>query len=121
MQRVSQAKHYAANRTYYQDRHREYRDRGRQWVDAYKAERGCDVCGEKDPVVLDLHHVDPKTKRKAVAIGVLNSWSIDRLAEEAALCRVVCANCHRREHFANIRSRRKIGCTIPTRTGISGA
>ena len=32
------------------------------FVNNYKASRGCCVCGECDPIVLDFHHRDGKEK-----------------------------------------------------------
>jgi hypothetical protein len=71
------------------------------WLRDYKAERGCKDCGEKDPVVLELDHLDPSTKdRKMNKYGrtAVNwrSLSWEALAAEVAKCEVVCANCHRR-------------------------
>ena len=55
---------------------------------------GCVLCGEKEPVSLDFHHLDPKAKDGAVA----RQPSIARVLAEIAKCVVLCANCHRKVH-----------------------
>lgn len=72
----------------------------RLFVSTYKAEKGCAECGERDPVVLELHHTDPSTKtitamQKNAAISL--SWSLERIEREVQVCEVLCANCHRRK------------------------
>lgn len=67
----------------------------------YKAERGCAVCGEKDPVVLDFHHRDGETKHKNLLNYSSSHKSFSDLAWETMIdeikkCDVVCSNCHRR-------------------------
>lgn len=61
---------------------------------------GCEHCGEKDIVVLEADHIDPstkhillKTKGRSKSLYAL-SWA--NLRKELTLCRVLCANCHRR-------------------------
>lgn len=73
-------------------------DKLRQCILAAKAQ-GCSVCGESDPVCLDFHHLDPKTK--SFNIGVqLGSYSLKRVKLEILKCEVLCANCHRKLHAA---------------------
>ena len=60
----------------------------------YKASKGCTDCGEKDPIVLDLDHIDPNTKIHEPSS--LGKYSWKTLKDEIAKCEVRCANCHRR-------------------------
>lgn len=69
-------------------------DRFRAEVKEYKASRGCEHCGESDPVCLDLHHLDPSVKD----LNPSETNSKKAFYEEAAKCIVLCANCHRKEH-----------------------
>ena len=69
-----------------------------EWVRRYKTLRGCRVCGERDWIVLELHHRDPTTKFKAVSQMVERAFLNDLFAESFK-CDVLCANCHRREHY----------------------
>lgn len=78
----------------------------------YKAARGCLDCEEKDAVCLDLHHRDPSEKdvrlksRRArtgngyIAIRSITDLGYDDIDRELKKCDVVCANCHRKRHFA---------------------
>ena len=54
-----------------------------------RATLGCQSCGEKNPIVLELHHVIPIGKNRT-----RNYTSLLVLEKDLALCAVVCANCH---------------------------
>lgn len=71
------------------------RDRIREFLNGYKAEHGC-ACGEKEPLALDFHHIDPSTKEIDVSKAVQLGWGEKRILEEINKCRVICANCHRK-------------------------
>lgn len=71
-------------------------------VNEYKSTHKCKVCGEDDPIVLDLHH--DKDKEIEISNAVRLGWGEKRLREELQKCVVLCANCHRRHH-ANVRNR----------------
>lgn len=55
----------------------------------------CVDCGERDPVVLEFHHVREK-KRDNVACLLRGTYEWRTVAAEIAKCVVLCANCHRR-------------------------
>lgn len=65
----------------------------------YKVEKGCLYCGEKHPACLDLHHRDSDTKTITPANMANQGWCKKRIDKELALCDVLCANCHRKEHW----------------------
>jgi hypothetical protein len=65
-------------------------------VEQYKRERGCVVCGENNPVCLDMHHLDPS--QKETHPSNLISVSYNRWLQEATKCVVVCRNCHAKLH-----------------------
>jgi hypothetical protein len=79
--------------------------RKQKYIWDFKAARGCVDCGERDPWVLDLDHVDPATKdmkpfRSQLPYRKNRRWtslSWPRLMEELEKCQVLCANCHRRK------------------------
>lgn len=78
------------------DKRREYRRRLHQ----IKSERGCERgCGETHPAALDFHHRDPASKKHKVSdlTSRIRSWQV--IEDEIAKCDVVCANCHRKEHY----------------------
>ena len=64
----------------------------------YKAERGCIICGEKDPLVLDFHHREPSDKKHSIMYMISGEYSVSKILEEIKKCDVVCANDHRRIH-----------------------
>lgn len=68
------------------------------WVTVYKAFYGCVRCGERHPCCLDLHHVDPATKTFTISEGVRSRLALVVFAE-VKKCVVICANCHRKEHY----------------------
>ncbi len=70
----------------------------RAWVHERKRERGCARCGQRDPRCLDFHH-DRDEKGATVAELVSNGRSKDAIRNEVDDCIVLCANCHRKEHF----------------------
>jgi len=62
----------------------------------YKAEVGCLVCGEKDPIVLDFDHREQSEKSLTFGNACRLGYSLAKLMAEAEKCDVLCANCHRR-------------------------
>lgn len=83
------------------------RQKKQQVLRDYKASLGCRDCGEKDWVVLELHHRDPGTKNPKLSSARVRGtggfrWTLFSYAEMAAeleKCDVLCANCHRRETY----------------------
>ncbi len=77
----------------------------KRFLMAYKAERGCIICGENDPVCLDLHHRIPADKHRKLVdhekSGWKGSWmrlNMKILLEELKKVDVLCSNCHRKVH-----------------------
>ncbi len=58
-----------------------------------KNSRGCENCGNTNPIVLDFDHIDPATK----SFNIGNSYCkpLDIVKAEVLKCRILCANCHR--------------------------
>lgn len=73
----------------------------RALVSRYKRFCGCYFCKEKEPVVLDLHHKNPKEKENDPS--TLVNYSTERLRKEIRKCLVVCSNCHRKLHAGLLR------------------
>ena len=65
---------------------------------ALKAETGCVVCGEKDPLVLDYHHLNPTEKSFTVSRVAIKEGFTPCVLAEIAKCEILCANDHRRKH-----------------------
>lgn len=77
----------------------------------WKAERGCQTCGERDPIVLDCDHIGPKNLKLTRAEGPSRRRSFMRrqalvhlgwaaFLQELKQVQVLCANCHRRKTHA---------------------
>ena len=65
----------------------------------FKKKNPCCKCGESDPACLDFHHVGDDKERE-VAIAARLGWSVEHLQLEMDKCIIVCANCHRKLHYA---------------------
>lgn len=64
----------------------------------YKRGKSCG-CGENHPACLDFHHVGDD-KEITVSNAVKDGWSIERVMREIQKCILLCANCHRKLHYA---------------------
>ena len=89
-------------------RHREHntqrsldrRDRLRAAVYEYKRDHcECTRCGESNPACLEFHHREPEDKERTVSELITYGNSLETVREEIEKCDVLCANCHRREHY----------------------
>lgn len=86
----------AKRRTTIKDRNRSVAKHNRLFVTRYKRFCGCKLCGEREPVALDLHHLNPDEKDDEVAR--LMRYGLKVLKAEIRKCVVLCANCHRKVH-----------------------
>ena len=66
----------------------------KQEIAEWKRERGCTLCGETEPWVLDMHHLDPSSKETNSA----TSATLKAFLKEADKCILLCSNCHRKVH-----------------------
>ena len=72
-----------------------------RYIERRKAEIGCRMCSERHLACLDFHHRDPSEKEIEVSrIARTYGWSIERIEVEIAKCDILCANCHRKLHWA---------------------
>ena len=56
----------------------------------YKERKGCKHCGLNNPICLEFHHLDRKTKEGCVS-KILNKTKV---LKEIKKCIVLCRNCH---------------------------
>lgn len=80
------------------DRARQYRYNALQYVYDFLLANGCMVCKERDPVVLDFDHLNPKEKFKNVSTLVSEGYSLQTIKKEIDKCQILCSNCHRRKN-----------------------
>lgn len=67
----------------------------KQKFDLIKKTKGCYFCNEHDPLLLDFHHIDPKTKLFKCSDY---SRKLKSLLTEIKKCEIVCCKCHRLIH-----------------------
>ena len=96
---------YAQNREVRIAQIRQRKRRIRESLNEYKRSRGCQRCDENHPHALDFHHTGQKTH--LVSHMISDGFGIESIMEEVNKCILLCANCHRLEHYAEAQSRAK--------------
>lgn len=97
-QREYKRKWYQENKAKHIGYVRNHNTKVDDWFQQYKRTLFCELCGENHPACLDFHHTNPKEKKFSVS-QKRNRPSLKQLQEEIAKCQVLCANCHRKEHY----------------------
>lgn len=69
------------------------------WLENYKKSSSCLKCGNGDFRVLDFHHKEKHLKTFTLANAVADGMNIDKIKTEISKCVILCANCHRIEHY----------------------
>jgi hypothetical protein len=91
-------RYYDENRDHHKGivygRKRKVINENRKKLFEYYSSHPCVVCGEKDPIVLELDHRDDVEKIADVSNLMDRNWTL--IQEEIDKCDVRCANCHRR-------------------------
>lgn len=77
------------------ERRRRYKGQNRSFLVEYFKTHPCVDCGETNPVVLELDHIDRKSKKEAVGKLMSDGHSPQVVENELSKCVVRCANCHR--------------------------
>ncbi len=77
-----------------------------EWLKQYKLTLRCETCEENHPACLEFHHVNPQEKKFTIGRQE-RRVSLKSLQDEIAKCRILCANCHRKEHSRQRESKRK--------------
>lgn len=66
------------------------------FLNKYKLEKGCEVCGyKKHPGALQFDHID--RSQKYMNVSAMNKYyydNLDKIKQEVSKCRILCANCH---------------------------
>lgn len=71
----------------------------KNFIRELKANSKCVRCKENHPACLDFHHLDKNGKDGIISEAAKNDWTMDRLLKELQKCVILCANCHRKEHY----------------------
>ena len=67
-----------------------------EFLQQYKMEKGCSVCGYNEiPQALEFDHIDRSKKKFGMNKAWKYKWST--IMEELEKCVVLCANCHRKK------------------------
>lgn len=98
--RESMRKWVAANPEKVREANRRLREKTKAWWDEYKSKLKCVTCGESHSACLDFHHRIPEEKTMNISHYSKSSWlSKNKLLAELEKCDVLCANCHRKQHY----------------------
>lgn len=71
----------------------------KEYIREYKRKASCTRCKEDHPACLEFHHEDPELKDLSVS-DLIKYSSLKKVKNEIDKCMVLCANCHRKEHYA---------------------
>lgn len=74
------------------------RERNKQFLLNYKSSLSCEKCGENHPSCLDFHH-NNGNKFMDISNMVIKCYSLKKIEQEIKKCRVLCKNCHAKEHW----------------------
>jgi hypothetical protein len=96
-QRQYRREHYLKNRAKYIFKTHEAKKARVLWFKDFKSNLACIKCGEDHPACIDFHH--PEGGKKGDVSKMVRCASQERLLEEIDKCDVLCANCHRKEHW----------------------
>ena len=77
------------------ERSRKIKDKLRQHMKLYLADKACVRCGIADIRLLEFDHIDPSTKSFSIARGLTSTLSWDKILAEISKCQILCANCHK--------------------------
>jgi len=93
-------KWYSENKTSEKAHVQKRKNEIRLWFRKYKESLKCSNCTEAHPATIDFHHHSGE-KEKNISKMVADGYSILRIKRELGKCKVLCSNCHRKEHFKN--------------------
>jgi len=88
-------RHYYENKDKEVQRAAEKRKEKRKWFQKLKNDLSCEKCSEEHNACLDFHHTQDKSFTVSNAV---NRHGKEKIKKEIEKCKVLCANCHRKEH-----------------------
>lgn len=69
----------------------------REKINNFKSINKCKICKESNPVALDFHHLSDK--KFEISKVSSSRCSLKHIMNEISKCILLCANCHRKEHY----------------------
>ncbi len=104
---MAQSNRHDYLRQYYRDNPTSFIENARkrereikEFIRQQKVGLSCNRCGNTDIRVLDFHHIDRDIKEVSISQIARKGWGRERILREIAKCEVLCANCHRIEHWS---------------------
>jgi len=98
---LNQSNHYS-NRKKYTTREKEYANIWSLKLRVIKIlGEKCKKCGNNNPMVLELHHLNEKTKENCFSDMIRKKINIRNLFDEIKKCKLLCRNCHQEVHNKN--------------------
>ena len=91
--------HYHKDPKHHKEQVRRRIEINKKYIRDVKSKSKCVRCPEQHPACLDFHHPQGSKKHNLHQAFDI-SWSLKRIKEEIAKCEILCANCHRKEHWA---------------------
>lgn len=79
------------------------------WYNELKLTLKCSRCTENHPACLEFHHLNSDEKEVDISNMVNNCYSKSKILAEISKCQVLCANCHRKEHYKDYEQLTRIG------------
>lgn len=98
--KITNNQHYANSenrRNRVRENRKKYYYKASKLINRYKSFYGCKLCNEKEPCVIDLHHLDHNTKEYSVS-EMVGRFNYEKVKIEIRKCVPLCANCHRKVH-----------------------
>ena len=108
-QRAYQRQHYQDNKERYAESQRRKRQRAKEFIAAYKLGKKCTRCppehAEGHPACLEFHHTGNNGEKEIQVSQAMYYWGVERIKREIAKCELICANCHRKLHYEEMKDR----------------
>lgn len=99
-QKEAQKRYYLNKKEKYRESLRKHRKRNKEHAHSMKT--CCKICGFKEKICLDYHHLGDKIK--TIAQLIRDATTIEKLQLEIDKCEILCANCHRKQHSPKVLS-----------------
>ncbi len=92
-------KKYSQNNRHKINTHRRARRYAvRAWLDGIRSQLQCCRCDENHPSCLEFHHTNGD-KEFQIGSSKTRDFTLERIKLEIEKCIVLCANCHKKEHY----------------------